>query len=224
VTQHSAEAALSDSQFDELVEAAASMDRPRDAECMFILIATGRLGLRAGELCHLDEAWIDWERKLIEIPAYWPCEKGRYEGEVCGYCRQQAMQACEYDDDLSLEDALEDRWEPKTDNSARAVPFDFTDRVEAVVEAYFDEFDAYPYSRSSVNRRVNQILDAAGYPTEKCWPHALRATAATWHAYRGVPATALQSLFGWADLATAKKYIRLSGGATQKALKDAHGD
>jgi integrase len=223
VTQHSSEAALSDSQFEDLVDAARTLQEPFDAEATFVLFTAGRLGLRAGEIAHLDEAWINWNRSLIEIPAHWSCTKGQ-NGGVCAYCRKQAEQAMGYDDDLTLDEALADRWSPKTSNSARAVPFDFTARVEAVVEAFFADHDAYPASRASVNRRVDRVLEAADYPTSMCWPHALRATAATWHAYRGVDAVPLQALFGWADLQTAQKYIRTSGGATQRALNDAHGD
>lgn len=34
---------------------------------------------------------------------------------------------------------------------------------------------------------------------------------------------ALQSMFGWAQLSTAQKYVRLSGGATQQALEAVYG-
>lgn len=223
MTRHTSESALSDSQFEDLFDAALELDDQFVAETTMILIAGGRLGLRAGEIAHLDEAWVNWERSLIEIPAYWPCEKGRH-GGVCGYCKKQAEQAVGYADELTMEEALEQRWNPKTSNSARAVPFDFNQRVESVVEAFFGEFDHYESSRASINRRVDRVLEAAGYPKDACFPHALRATAATWHAYRGVDAVPLQALFGWADLATAQKYIRVSGGATQRALRDAHSD
>ena len=223
MTRHTAESALTDSQFEDLFDAALDLDDQFVAETTMILIAGGRLGLRAGEIAHLDEAWVNWERSIIEIPKFWPCTKGE-NGGVCGYCVKQAEQACGYDDDLELEDVLEQRWNPKTENSARAVPFDFDDRVEAVVEAFFDEHDAYEHSRASVNRRVDRVLDAAGYPRDTCFPHALRATAATYHAYRGVNAAPLQALFGWAKLTTAQKYIRVSGGATQQALNDVHAD
>lgn len=223
MTRHTAECALTDSQFENLFDAALTLDDQFVAETTMILIAGGRLGLRAGEIAHLDESWVNWERSIIEIPAYWPCSKGQ-DGGVCGYCIKQAEQAVGYSDELTMEDALDARWNPKTSNSARAVPFDFTERVEGVVEAFFDEYDHYASSRASVNRRVDRVLEAAEYPTEMCFPHALRATAATWHAYRGVDAVPLQALFGWADLATAQKYIRVSGGATQRALRDAHAD
>ena len=46
------------------------------------LIAAGRLGLRGGELAHFRKDWVDFEKQVINIPAYQDCN--------CGYCRQQA--------------------------------------------------------------------------------------------------------------------------------------
>lgn len=223
MTEHSSEAALTDAQFETLVDAAYELDEPFQTEVVFVLYAAGRLGMRAGEIAHVDESWVNWERSIIEIPSHDACTEGEH-GCVCGYCKKAAEQACEYDDDLTMAEALDQRWNPKTPNSARAIPFDFDGRVEAVVEAFFDEFDGYQHSRASINRRVDRALDAAEMPRDQCWPHALRATAATFHAYRGVDVVPLQALFGWADLATAQKYIRLSGGATQQALRETHSD
>lgn len=221
MTEHSSEAALDDSEFDDLVDAAYTLKPEFVPETLYVLFVGGRLGLRAGELAHLDERWVNWNRSIIEIPQHWECQKGE-NGSVCGYCRKAAEQAVEHDDELSMQEALADRWNPKTTNSARAVPFDFDHRVESVLEAFFDEHTEFGSSRATVNRRVDRVLDAAGYPVDSCWPHALRATAATFHAYRGVDVVPLQAMFGWADLATARKYIRLSGGATQRALQETH--
>lgn len=223
VTEHSSEAALSDSQFQDVVDAAYTLDDAFVPETLLILFVGGRLGLRAGEICHLSRDWINWNRSIIEIPAYDPCTKGEH-GDVCGYCHKAAEQAAGYSDELTMEDALANRWNPKTENSARAIPFDFDEEIHSVVEAFFAENDRYDSSRASVNRRVDRVLEAAGYPTDFCYPHALRATAATWHAYRGVDAVPLQALFGWSKLGTAQKYIRLSGGATQEALRKTHAD
>jgi site-specific recombinase XerD len=54
------------------------------------------------------------------------------------------------------------------------------------------------------------------------YPHCLRATAASYHAYRGVAPVPLQALMGWSDLATAQKYIRISGTATARAVRNIH--
>lgn len=79
-----------------------------------------------------------------------------------------------------------------------------------------------PASRVSINRRVDRVAEEMGYPTERVYPHSLRATAATWHAYSSLPPTALQALMGWSKLSVAQKYIRLSGEQTAQSLREAH--
>src|SRR5699024_3733715 len=106
----------------------------------------------------------------------------------------------------------------------RSIPFTFNDQVAAVIELFFEEFDEYPHSRVSVNRRIDRVAEAAGMDTENVYPHCLRATAATYHAYRGVPPVALQSMFGWSKLLIARHYIRRSGGATKDALDEIYSD
>lgn len=220
MVRHSREDVVGESVYEQLLEAASRLKYPYNVECRFVLIGCGRLGLRAGELCHVQESWIDWDRKMLKIPTHDPCTKSN--GEPCGYCRTRAESAAEHNDDLSFEDALKRRWNPKTNHGARAVPFDFNERVHTAVEDFFFDFDAYEHSRASVNRRVDRVLDEAGLPRQTCYPHSLRATAATFHAVRGLSTAALQSLMGWADLVTAQKYVRASGGQTQRALREAH--
>ena len=213
--------AVDEPTFERLLEATDELDEPYQTECAGILIFGGRLGMRGGEIVHIDESWVNWDRKMIEIPMHDRCDHGE-NGEPCGYCCQQAALAESNNEGLSYDEALEQRWEPKTSNSARAIPFDFDAEVEAAVAAFFERFDRYEHSRASINRRVDRLLDAAELPKDTTYPHALRASAATWHSYRGLSAPALQSLFGWANLDTAQKYIRLSGGATADALRDTH--
>lgn len=219
--RHAHQNAVDEQTFERLLKAADQLKDPYDAECRLILLLGGRLGLRAGEITHLRSEWIDWQRKHIRIPAYDPCDHGKNDG-VCGYCRKQARQQARKNDDVELEEALEERWTPKTRHSVRTIPFGFDERIEEILEEFFFMRDGYPASRCSVNRRVNKVCEEAGYPKDELYPHALRATAATWHAYSGVPVAALQSLFGWAELQTAQKYVRLSGGATQEALQNVH--
>lgn len=223
MVRHSHQDALPDAEFEELVDAAARLADPYRSECRLILYAGGRLGLRAGEIAHLDESWINWERQMIEIPHHDPCTDGE-DGAPCGYCHKRARSQLEHHDDLTMDEALRHRWEPKTAKSARAIPYDFDPEVQDAIESYFMFHDGYSPSRVSVNRRVDRVAQTAGMDTETVYPHALRATAATWHAYRGVPPVALQNLFGWANLTTAQKYIRMSGSATAEALRDSHGD
>lgn len=222
VPRHSADDALEDREFQLLLEATYEMKEPYNLETRAIVLILGRLGLRVGELVHMDESWVDWRRRMIEIPQYDDCNKGR-DGGVCGYCKQLAEQQSNHNDGLSMEEALARRWQSKTDSAARSVPFDFDSRIEIVVERYFDRFDAFTTSKSGVNRRLNKAaetvdeLDAASI-----YPHCLRATAASHHASRGLDAISLQSLMGWADLSTAHRYVRRSGDRTRKALQSVH--
>lgn len=213
MTRHSHQDALSEQQYERLLDACDELDEPYQTEARFAIVVCGRLGLRGGELAHLSKSWVDFDKQVINIPAYQDCN--------CGYCRQQAeLRVTNADGELTLDDAMAERWNPKTSHAVRCVPFDFDDRVQSVVSGFFwTHDDGWSKSRSTVNRCVKRAAEHAGLDI---YPHALRATAATYHAYRNVPAPALMSLMGWADLATAMKYIRLSGGATQKALLDAH--
>lgn len=223
MVRHSHQDAVNEQVFERLVDATDQLEEPFKTECRFVLFAAGRLGMRAGEICHVRESWVDWDRRIIEIPHWDPCDHGQ-NGGICGYCQTRAESALEHNEDLDREEALKNRWEPKTETSARPIPFDFNDRVESEVEAFFFGRDRYEHSRASVNRRVNRVLEAAGLPTDTAYPHSLRATAATVHAYRGLSPVALQALMGWSKLGTAQKYIRLTGTATQEALRDAHAD
>lgn len=215
--RHSHQDALTEDQFRTLLDATDDLEDEYQAETYFILVAAGRLGMRGGEIAHMREDWINWERSIITIPGHEPCE--------CGYCRQSAKQSVGYNpESTTFESELAARWKPKTPTSARSVPFDYDDEIEATVTAFFEMHDEFPICRSSINRRVDRVMEAAGMDPDACYPHALRATAATWHAYRGLAAVPLQNLMGWRRLATAQKYIRLSGSATAEALRDAHQD
>lgn len=222
MVRHSHEDALSEAGFEAVVDAAArELDGREGDEALLALYCGGRLGMRTGEIIHMTSEWIDREKQMIRIPAHDNCTKGQ-DGGICGYCRQQAKQKLEYRPELDLDEQFRRRWEPKTEAAARAVPYDFDDEVQGVVEAWFDEHSEVPVSRVTLNRRVDAAAEAAGLGSDNLYPHALRATAGTYHAYRGLEVAPLTSLMGWENLAVAKKYIRLSGGATARALKEVH--
>ena len=58
-TRHSREDAVDARTFEYLVESTYAMDDYYGLQCRFILFAAGRLGMRAGEIAHMDESWID---------------------------------------------------------------------------------------------------------------------------------------------------------------------
>lgn len=212
-TRHTHEDALTDRQFELLLEACSTLPEPHDFEARFICLTAGRLGLRAGEIAHFQTAWVNWNRRTIRIPQHEPCK--------CGYCRRQARQEADHNENLSVADAIASRWHPKTVSSARLIPFDLSLRLELCFERFAARYDEFPCSRSTINRRVQAAANEADL-AGRVYPHCLRATAASYHAYKGVAPVPLQALMGWCDLATAQKYIRISGTATADALRRVH--
>ena len=212
-TRHTHEDALSEREFELLFEACERLPEPKSYEAQLICLLAGRLGLRSGEITHFKKEWIDQDRDLIRIPQSESCD--------CGYCREQAKQEAANNDNLTFGQAIADRWHPKTANSSRVIPFDVSLRVELCIDRFHDRYDEFPKSRSTINRRVREAADEAGLPG-RVYPHCLRATAASFHAYQGVPPVPLQAMMGWNDLSTAQKYIRISGAATARAIRNVH--
>lgn len=230
--RHSKEDALTSRQFERLLEGARELgdsDYYYTPDPVFAIYAMGRLGLRRGELTHLREEWIDYRAEMIEIPSHDRCTFGK-DGGPCGYCRQLAAQRVEYaaenDDveDLDLETALEWVWVPKTKAAAREIYYGWDPRATMYLERYFDseEYDRYEASGTAIGRRVTKAAELAGLDADALHPHALRATAATFHAARGLPATALMQMFGWCNLSTAEVYIGRNSGNTKRQLDGIH--
>ncbi|MFC6720226.1 tyrosine-type recombinase/integrase [Natrialbaceae archaeon GCM10025896] len=113
---------------------------------------------------------------------------------------------------------MEARWHPKTVASARSIPIDLSLRLELCLERFTDQYESFPRSRTTVNRRVTVAAEPANIDA-RVYLHCLRATAASYRAYQGVAPVPLQALIGWSDLATAQKYIRISERATTDALR-----
>jgi len=212
--RHTYQDALGERDFQLLLEGATLLSERYRLQTRFVLLLGGRLGMRAGEICHLKEDWVDWDREMINIPHYEPCS--------CGYCREQASQKTDWND-MTFEAAMERRWCPKSDRGSRAIPFDFSPKVQLIMERFFDLHDEFHLSRKTVNRRVTRAAEKAEeIDPERTYPHCLRSTAATYHASRGLKAIQLQALMGWEDLETAQKYVKLTGEHTARALRNAH--
>lgn len=197
------------------MEGADRMDEYYGIEGRFIVLVGGRLGLRRGELAHMTEEWIDWRRSMICIPRHEPCG--------CGACTQMAESEAAHNEAVTVVGSMERRWQPKTDAAIREVPFDFSARVELVLERFFDRWDAYPHSCQSINRRLKRAAELADeISPERVYPHCLRATASSYHAGRGLGVLPLQSMFGWSDLETPMNYVKQSGENTARELNRVH--
>ena len=247
MTRHSKESALSPREFELLLEGARRIEKERQrTEAVFALFVMGRLGLRAGELIHMREDWIDWRNRRIVIPRQQDCHLGK-DRSICGYCEQLAEQMVDvYDadnpdgmsrarersisrnlerswergDELTIDDALELRWTAKTETASREVPFQHNPRVELAIERFFElpNRDGWAMSKSALNRRLNKSLRNADELTvSSTHPHGLRSTAATFLA-RKLDTLDLQSMMGWADMQTARRYIAKNTDATERAL------
>jgi len=215
------EDALRPKAFEQLVASTYRMDKDYfELETRMILFAAGRLGMRSGEIAHMRSGWINWRRGMIHIPGQQDCTKGK-DGGPCGHCKQAAKQMAEYNENVMVDEALEECWSPKTDAASRNIPLDASVRAELAIEAYFNKYDKVQCSQSVISRRVNRAAARAdGVSVDDVYPHALRATAATFYASRGLEPLALQSMMGWSDFSTAHHYIQTSGEQTARAVRD----
>lgn len=114
MTRHSREDALTEREFELLLDGARDLKPPQDFQARFCIFATARLGLRAGEVAHFSTDWIDDRERLIEIPEHDPCDKGKRPGEVCGYCRARAKDHVE-NTNLTLQEAKDELQETYDD-------------------------------------------------------------------------------------------------------------
>lgn len=248
-TRHSRDNALEPKMFEHLVESTYRMDDYYGLQARFVLFMAGRLGLRAGEIAHMDESWIDWRRSLICIPRQYDCTKGK-DGGICGMCRQNARQKAgvrtenryeEYhrklDGAVELEpgrggaqESIVDEevftgsmWTPKTENAVREIAFDSVVRAGICVDRFFERFDSWPISQVGVNRRVTSAAEECPQiDPDDIFPHALRATGATFWADRGLGPKDLKQLLGWSQLSTARNYISESTVRLSQAMRHAN--
>jgi integrase len=216
----SAERAVTQDQFRDLLDAADEFEPVMDLQAKMLLYATGRLGLRVGELVHMRESWLNREEGWISIPEHQPCQRGR-DGGICGACHQSAKQMAETND-MPLEQAEQLYWKAKTVRAARDVPYTFHDGCAEILTRFFDEFDRFTLSAGSVARNCNKIAEKAGMDSDEVTAHGLRATAAMYHVDSGMDMWGLQSLMGWAYPNTARRYILSNSRRTKKLLEERH--
>lgn len=191
-------------------------------ECSFVLRLMGELGLRAGEVSHLSQGWVNFDQNTIEIPSYDECEEGQ-DGGPCGYCKQQARQAAK-NNGISYEKALRDRWEPKNDESERNIWYGWDDGLVEIIDEYLFENEGYSASRASINRRIDRIADACKMvDREEVYPHALRGHAAMYHAKSGMRAFQLKEFMGWSKVDGAMPYIKMASDDVKTELRRIHG-
>lgn len=221
--RHSKEDALDDRDYELLLEGASRMDDYYGDQATFAILVLGRLGLRRGELTHMRESWVDWRQEQISVPLQQDCHGERDGDGPCGTCRQLAKQRVEYNEELSFEEALADQWHAKTPAAARDVYFGFDARARLHMERFFDKYDGWAWAAAAVNRRIKRAAERAdGLDPDDVYPHALRATAASYHAGRGLETLSLMQMMGWAQLSTAQVYVSRNSRNTARQLDAIH--
>lgn len=219
----SKENALEEDEFERLLEGASRLDGLDNLEARFVILLAGRLGMRKGEIRHIKKDWVDFDEERIHVPNHEPCDMGKH-GDICGSCKNAARQMAETND-ANYEEMVSLFWKTKTAEAERDVPYGWSDRCKEVIETFFDRFDEYYNSSVSINRRVNQSLEAAdNLSSDATTPHGLRATAATYHAGRGLNVWGLQGLMGWAYPQTAQNYVVYSGERVEQSLDGIHNE
>lgn len=88
MVRYSREDALTEREFVLLLEGADKMDDEKRLQARFILMASGKMGMRGGEIAHINDSWVNKANNTISIPQHDPCTHGDG-GGICGYCRNR---------------------------------------------------------------------------------------------------------------------------------------
>lgn len=154
-----------------------------------LLLLVGRLGLRPGELQHLHEGWVDWERGRLHVPARDPC--------ACAQCWERARVRQRGGDGRPLADVVAaDCWRPPG-GEGRTIDFGWSRRLTGVLAA---GFDAWSYLDCDVTR-AHAVLGTAAEAADLDDPTALtlgalRASAATFMVDAGLSAAQVAAVLG----------------------------
>ncbi|AEH39173.1 site-specific integrase [Halopiger xanaduensis] len=205
----------------EKVTSARQDDVEFQLECEFVLRTMGELGLRAGEISHMRESWIDFDRCEIHVPEHDQCNMGD-DGGPCGYCKAQAKDSAEKRD-ITYETALRERWKPKNEHAARTIWFGWDEDLVELIDEFMYKNGEYLHSRVSVNRRIKTIAsECEMVDKDEVYPHALRAHAAMYHAKKGMRAYHLSELMGWSNIDAAMDYIKMTADDVKTEMKRVH--
>jgi integrase len=156
-----------------------------------------------------DEA-VDAIRHVLEEP-------GNVNDEVINAEAKELRE----DVSITIESALDGQWQPKTPASAREIPFDFDVRADLALRELAEVSDGWERSAATVNRRINRVAERSDVDG-RVYPHALRATAASYHASRDISIHSLMSMLGWSDPSTARTYVTGSADSAAREVRSKH--
>lgn len=176
---------------EELEELLAAADE-NDLAHQVTIYTLAHTGLRADELAHLTEEWMDWQQDRLRVPMHDGCD--------CSGCRSKATEN---------DWALEELWRPKTEHGARTIPVKHPGTIRRLRDfcSYNSEYGA---TRQTVGNRVKRVASEADLK-KKVTPHVLRHTYGTLIATRGATPQYIRQTMGHSDLSAANDYLQYAG-------------
>lgn len=204
----------------------------------FVFVALTYGGFRASELAHMQANWLhldDQYAKVLGLDYIQIPKTGQfcdcYDCKLQHYLEVEAAKpGIKYSKPWYSQirkefdyDTAEGRyWQPKTENSERKIPVVYPIFKNALTNFYLTH-NQLQYSRMWIWSRINNISgdiwgkrriidqEKKKYKTvltRILYPHALRATAATLWAFKGMNATALKTIMGWSSIEIADIYVK----------------
>jgi helix-turn-helix protein len=183
-------------------------DKNHRTQASVVTLLSGRLGLRPGEIQHLHEGWIDWNRGELRIPDRDPC--------ACELCWQTARNAQRAGDGRRLNKIItETMW--ASPGGGRTIPFAWSNRLTAALATVCEE----EYLDVTVES-IAQLITASAELAQGLDPKAinfrtLRATGASFFADTGFPAHRVAGLLGEPST-VAREFTRREGGDAREQL------
>ena len=194
-------------------------------------------GYRINELLHQQKDWLhindEYSKSMgldyIQVP-----QKGEF--CQCRDCKIQAYLESESNKDgvvytaawqkevlksFDVDNVNGRYWQPKTADGARKIPILYDSFRNELINFYITN-KRLDYSRQWAWKQIKEIsMDIWGFdelpsknekgvyriPKRDLYPHAMRATAASLWAMRGINATALKEIMGWSSIEIADIYV-----------------
>lgn len=183
-------------------------DEQHRTHASVVTLLSGRLGLRPGEIQHLHEGWIDWDRGELTIPERDPC--------ACELCWQTARFAQRAGDGRRLNEIItETMW--TSPGGGRTIPFAWSNRLTAALATICDE-EYLDVSVEAIAQLITASAELAnGLAAEEIDFRTLRATGASFFADTGFPAHRVASLLGESPT-VAREFTRQEGGDAREQL------
>ena len=173
-----------------------------------VTLLSGRLGLRPGEIQHLHEGWIDWDRGELRIPDRDPC--------ACDLCWQTARNAQRAGDGRRLNQIItETMW--TSPGGGRTIPFAWSNRLTAALATVCEE-EYLDVSVEAIAQLITASAELAkGLDADAIDFRTLRATGASFFADTGFPAHRVAGLIGESP-GVAREFTRREGGDAREQL------